>query len=154
MNRTVLKAIQGFKDKRLGQKDVADLEFYWNEYESEIGVKAIDYSSVHVDGGEYVQDPLTETIYATERARRIRAKLASISAAHARILFRVYGYQNRFAPFGRLGDLAGIIEYTPLGSGFTRDELEIHLQEADFERRIRMEAERLLWDASAAYRSA
>lgn len=153
MNKVVLKAIQGFKDRRLPQSDVADLHFFWGEYESEIGVKAIDYSAVHVDGGEYIQDPLTETIFATKRARRIRARLSLLSAEHARVLYRVYGPWNHHAPFGRFGDLAGLIEYTSTVGSMSRAEIEEALVNDDFAHRVRMEAEKMLWVASAAYKA-
>jgi len=154
MNKVVLRAIQGFKDKRLSQSDVADLIFLWNEYESDIGIKAIDYSAVHVDGGEYVTDPLLPTLGATSRARRIRVRLTRIDPRHVRVLWMVYGYQNRFAPYGRLGDLSGLVDYTAAAIACSgREEIEKRLHDAEFERTVRMQAERLLWDASAAYRA-
>jgi hypothetical protein len=129
--------------RRLSQHDVADLVFYWNEYESEIGIAAIDYDTTRTEGGEYVTDPLIDTIAVTARARRIRRKLEAVGPQHARVLFRMYGDQNRHAPHQEYGDLAPLVPYTR--------ELESTKPDPQL---VRLQAEVLLVKASEAYRSA
>lgn len=155
MNKLVQRAAVIPIRRRLDQRDISDLEFLWGEFESAIGVKGIDYSNVRVEGGEYATDPMIDCIEVTSRARRIRARLTRMTDKDVRVLFRTYGPKNRYAPFGKFGELSGLVMYTETAKGIgNREEVERKIQDATVEKQIMKEAERLLLCASSAYLSA
>lgn len=121
----VLRVVEGSKGRRLNYDEVADLRFFWTEYECAVGLRAIDYSALASlssgyaqkyradEDGYYVEDSHNEdTARATARGRRVRDRLERMAPWAARVLWRVYGPSQRVVTYGRFGDLSGIVEYT------------------------------------------
>lgn len=152
--------------RRLDGNDIAELEFFWQVYESRISYRShgFEFTSRSI-GGSY-SHPLAEqpALIAIERATKIHRTLQRVPDLHRVVLFQVYGGTKRPVALGSMGDVASIVAYTPeverLAAKLDVSPIEAIIQglkgpeSAVFVASMRNAGERLLCAAAESYRQA
>lgn len=134
-------------------------------YEAAVGIKAAGLEHSGDSSKSSFDHPLAEerTLGAIRRARKVWRILGTMPDLHRVVLFQVYGGQRHRQEFATMGDVSGIVAYTPEAKRRAKklalDPAEAIRQglqgpeSAVFVASMRNAGERLLCAASESYRA-